>query len=138
MMDFAGLKAVVTDDCRHTLAFVAEMARLMGFEVESFDRAVDALHFIRNNGIDIVFTDFRMPEMDGVTFAGEIRKLNRDVPIVMITSDGDYQPLRDKAFETGVTDILKKPVSYQGLNHRLKKLFIGRQDASKGGILPDR
>ncbi len=81
------LTAVVVDDSADCLAFIEELTRMAGFQVRSFSCPLNALQYVRENTVDVVFTDFRMPKMDGLTFMREIRKTHHDIPIVIITGE---------------------------------------------------
>ncbi len=69
--------------------------------------AKEALEMVDSENIDIVFTDYRMPEMNGVELARAIRKKGREIKIVLLS--GDLYPA---AGDPGVfSAILSKPVS---------------------------
>ena len=75
-------------------------------------QALDA--FRDNPDIDLVLMDIKMPVMDGYTATREIRKINKDIPVIAVTAfalDGD----REKALDAGCTDYITKPVSKEKL-----------------------
>jgi len=57
--------------------------------------------------VDIVFTDWNMPVMDGLTFVKELRKTSK-IPIVMITTEGGQKEVLE-AMKAGVNDYVVKP-----------------------------
>jgi len=57
--------------------------------------------------VDVVFTDWNMPVMDGLTFVKEFRK-GSNVPVVMITTEGGQKEVLE-AMKSGVTDYIVKP-----------------------------
>ncbi len=67
-----------------------------------------ALDDFRNQGADVIISDLRMPELDGIGLLGEIRKLDNDVPFIIITA---YSSVDDaiRALRLGATDFIKKP-----------------------------
>ena len=67
-----------------------------------------ALKYMENNNFDLVITDIQMPELDGLALIDEIRKINTDVPIVIISAFGQESMSR-KALEKGAVKILHKP-----------------------------
>jgi len=91
------LTAVVVDDSAECLAFIVELTRMVGFQVRSFSCPLKALHYVRENPVDVVFTDIRMPKMDGPTFIRETRKIYNDIPIIIITGEPYTAALKELA-----------------------------------------
>lgn len=70
---------------------------------------------------DIIFTDIRMPEMDGLEFIGILKNKLPDVPVIIISGYDDFTYVR-KAFKYGVRDYLLKPIKQSELVSVLKGL----------------
>jgi two-component system response regulator RpfG len=99
-----------------------------GLRVESFAEPVAALEWAKNNTIDLVITDFKMPNMDGVEFTHWLRQIpsSIDVPVVIITCVDD-KSVRYKALEAGATDFLSKPIDHYECRARCRNLLQLRQ-----------
>lgn len=74
--------------------------------IKSFDNARDAMSYLDEEHVDIIFLDVQMPEMSGMDF---INALEKDIEIILITSEQKYAV---EAFEKRVTDYLVKPIGY--------------------------
>lgn len=74
--------------------------------IKEFDNAIDAMHYLDEEHVDIIFLDVQMPEMTGMEF---INALEKDIEIILITSEQKYAV---EAFEKKVTDYLVKPIEY--------------------------
>lgn len=74
----------------------------------SFSNPVDALSFVSDNKLDLIFLDIEMPEMNGIEF---INAVKNNLPQVILTTYHEEFALA--AFEHNVTDYLMKPVTYQ-------------------------
>ncbi|MEZ5729924.1 MAG: response regulator [Burkholderiaceae bacterium] len=76
------------------------------------------------NDPDVVVVDYMMPGMDGVEFIGRVRTDpgSLDVPILMVTADGDRQ-LRHRALRGGATDFLTKPVDPEEFGARVGNML---------------
>lgn len=97
-------------------------------DVRSFDNAAAALKVARIQPPDLILTDFKMPNMDGIEFTRQIRCLPGcyDVPIVIITIYDDRTVLY-KALDAGATDFLRKPVDHYECKVRCRNLLTLRK-----------
>jgi two-component system response regulator RpfG len=79
--------------------------------VESFDNPLQALHWLDNNHPDLIITDYRMPEINGVELIKMIREKPtcQDIPIMMITVVSE-KSVRYDALEAGATAFLTRPI----------------------------
>lgn len=84
-----------------------------------FDNATEALKYIENHQIDVVFLDINMPKLDGMTFGKLLKKINKNVIIIFITA---YRQYAVEAFELEAFDYLLKPYSEERIINTLNKL----------------
>lgn len=70
--------------------------------------------------VDIVLTDWNMPEMSGLELLIAIRATGSDVPVIMITTEGEKSSVIE-AIQAGVTDYLCKPFEQEDLRNKLEK-----------------
>ena len=71
--------------------------------------------------VDVVFTDWNMPVMDGLTFVKELRQSSQ-IPVVMITTEGGQKEVLE-AMKSGVTDYIVKPFTPSVLVSKLESLI---------------
>lgn len=126
-MDLENIKTVVIDDSELSLSMIGELAKGIGLDVTAFLNPLEALEYIRENRVDMVLTDFVMPQMDGITLIKEVRAICEDVPIIMITAAGNNQALKNEALLSGATDFLSKPFDEVELRARTANLALLRQ-----------
>lgn len=100
---------LVVDDDLFLLAALKQTLRLDGYQVEGCDNPVDALQKIEKNSFAALLTDIRMPEMDGLTLLEQVKNLDVDLPVILITGHGDVA-LAVKAMKKGAYHFLQKPV----------------------------
>ncbi len=108
----------------------------MELEVASFADPREALEQVRQNSPDLILTDYRMPQMNGVEFIKRVRETPgcSDVPIVMITVVGE-RSVRYEALNAGATDFLTRPIDQYECRSRCRNLLTLRQQQS---IIQDR
>ncbi len=80
-------------------------------QVTGFDSAVDALDWLSVNRVDLIITDYRMPQINGVEFIKKVRNFPdcESVPIMMITVVSE-KSVRYDALEAGATAFLTRPI----------------------------
>ncbi len=117
---------LIIDDLFSSRLLLAEIVRQIDgkLNLELFDTPSRALEFARNNRVDIVLTDYKLPEFDGIELVKQIRALPHcvDVPIVVITVVDDRK-IRYDALEAGATDFLIKPLDEHETRARCANLL---------------
>ncbi|MDN3015751.1 response regulator [Paenibacillus sp. BSR1-1] len=81
---------------------------------------LEALDWIKQNEVDLVITDIRMPIMDGLSFVKEVNLLKKKPDVIVISVHDDFQFVQ-KALRNGVRDYLLKPVEELDLKVCLEK-----------------
>ncbi|MBL9004233.1 MAG: PAS domain S-box protein [Myxococcales bacterium] len=105
------------------------MLKRLGCEVDPASNGQQALHAARSYPYDLIFLDFQMPEMDGLTAAAEIRKLplpRSQVPIVALTANV-FEEDRQRSLAAGMNDFLIKPVTLDSLRLALRRWLPAHQ-----------
>lgn len=117
---------LIIDDLFSSRLLLAEIVRQIDgkLNLELFDTPSRALEFARINRVDMVLTDYKLPEFDGVQLVRQIRALPHcvDVPIVVITVVDDRR-VRYEALEAGATDFLIKPLDEHETRARCSNLL---------------
>jgi len=99
---------------------------LAGFNVDTVESGPEALGLVQRNDYDFVFTDLKMPGMDGVEVVKGVKHLRPDVDVAVITG---YATI-ETAVETmkfGASDYVQKPFTEEELVEFAKKLLIKRE-----------
>ena len=79
-----------------------------------------------SNTLDFVVSDVQMPEMDGLEMISEIRKVNPDIPCILITSHGEFDYFM-RANELGVYRYIQKPLDVNELFEAINDFHSGRE-----------
>ncbi|RXJ56179.1 response regulator [Candidatus Marinarcus aquaticus] len=81
-----------------------------------------ALESFKSNRPDVVITDLRMPNLDGKALVKEIRKIDKDVPIIVITA---YKDDLNEEEQKEVSAIFEKPINFIKLVTQLDESIQG-------------
>lgn len=104
------------DSLRAHIIFLQEK----GFEVETANNGTDAIEMVRNDFFDIIFLDENMPGLSGLQTLNEIKTVDPNVPVVMITKS-EEEDIMDEAIGSKMADYLIKPVNPKQILHSIKK-----------------
>ena len=80
----------------------------------------DALHQMESAHPDIVLTDIRMPEMDGIELAAQIQKKHPDVAVIILSGYADFEYAQN-AIRYGVVDFILKPTNIESMAEAIEK-----------------
>ncbi len=115
-------KILIVDDEAMLLAMYKDMFSLLGCDTLTTAHPKDALRLLRDNpDIDLLCTDYDMPEMNGFELARQIRRIRPNLPILLnsgltVNLDGD------SIQKTHISKILTKPITLQDLQKALLQL----------------
>lgn len=117
-------KVILADDEQEMLWSIRKKVEWekYGFEVTgAFLNGRDVLEFLENQEADLVFTDIRMPFMDGITLAREIRKKYPYMKVVIISGYDDFNYAKE-AMTLSVTDYILKPINAREMAKVLQRI----------------
>lgn len=94
----------------------------IGLKVSCFARAVDCLEQLRSKTCDLLITDVKMPEMDGIELLTKAKRIVPWLHVLVITGYGDI-PMAVKAVKAGAADFIEKPLSRHNLVSSVESLL---------------
>jgi len=101
---------IIVDDEEMILTSLGSLLSLeTTHNVKTFTSAVEALEYIKTNDIDIVISDYLMPEIDGITFLAKVREIRPDVPRIILTGYADKENAIKAINEVGLFQYIEKP-----------------------------
>jgi len=113
---------LVADDDANIRELVCLFLRKDGFTTIEAKDGKEALTIYHATHIDLVVLDIMMPTMDGWTLCKELRRVNTELPLLMLTARGETWE-KVKGFELGTDDYLTKPFDPLELTVRIKALL---------------
>jgi DNA-binding NtrC family response regulator len=119
-----GYRVLVVDDEEEVVEILAEFLMEEGFEVVGSRSAEEALAIFRKDDVDLVVTDVRMPGIDGVEMAKEMRERKPDIPIIFVSAYVDFSEL--KGMIEGSFSFFHKPFDLSDILEEVRRyLFRG-------------
>ena len=111
---------VIIDDEKIVCNMVQRILSQEGYEVESFTDSTQALERIKNKKFDLVITDLKMENIDGMDILKEVNHLYPETKVIMLTAyatlDAAIEAIRERIF-----DFFPKPVKIDDLKRSVKK-----------------
>jgi excisionase family DNA binding protein len=102
-------RVLVVDDEEGIRDLLSRTLAMAEYDVETTSDGMSALDRLRNDGINLVIADLRMPGMDGLTLIREVKLINPQIPIIIITGYSSESSAIE-AVNLGVSGYLTKPV----------------------------
>ncbi len=124
------IQVLVADDERNLRRMLKAQLERWGYEVHLAETGTEAVKVLNENHIDIVITDLRMPEMDGMALLAEIQKSHVSLPVVMITAHGTVDTAVE-AIKLGAFDYITKPYDRNALKDVVAKAARTRELSKK-------
>jgi len=107
---------LLVDDNQELLSCFQAALQNVGYQIITKKDSQAALSLLDEGAVvDLVITDYMMPDMDGLEFMAALRKRSLSVPVIMMTARGDMD-IYIKALNLGAYEFLNKPVSIKDLN----------------------
>lgn len=101
---------VIVDDEEMVLTSLSSFLNLeTDYNIHTFSSAKEALDFVKKNNVDLVISDYLMPEMDGITFLSKVRDLKPQVPRIILTGYADKENAIKAINEVGLFQYIEKP-----------------------------
>ncbi len=105
---------LIVDDEANTLASLARAFRLAGYEATVADSAARALELLKTQRFDLIFSDVVMPGKDGLSLLEDLKALEVETPVVMMSGQAHIE-MAVRATRLGAVDFLEKPLSTEKL-----------------------
>ncbi|MCW8805417.1 MAG: sigma-54 dependent transcriptional regulator [Ignavibacteriaceae bacterium] len=115
-------KILIVDDediIRESLSYILKKEQ---YDVEEAANGKIAFDMLKETSYDLVITDIEMPEMKGIELLDEIKKMNLQTNTIVITAYGSMETAI-AALRSGASDYILKPVEFDELIIKVKKLF---------------
>ncbi len=129
-LDLSHKTIAIVDDDIASIKYFEVLLRTTGANVVSFLNGSELLDYVKENieSVDMVLLDYLIPLVNGIDCIRQIRKINRTIPLVMITAYYTRES-KEEAFLAGSNEYVLKPVVPEKVLALLEKYLVYREFA---------
>ncbi|MBF0302576.1 MAG: response regulator [Desulfamplus sp.] len=118
---------LIVDDSMPMRSVIKKTFKAAGYSSSDFHEAgsgMEALEKLANHWIDIVITDFTMPEMNGLEMLMKMKQndLFKNIPVVVITTEGSREKI-DQFMKSGAAGYIKKPFTPEQIRDMITNIL---------------
>ncbi len=124
-------KILYVEDDKEQRKLVTDLLRDYGYYVIDVSNPLEALQIIKKHQIELIISDYRMPDMNGYELMEKVKDVNPLISFIMVTAYGDIE-LAVRTIKSGAVDFITKPFNFDDLLKKVK--IIERESANEEQI----
>ena len=117
---------LVVDDEAEICDLLQNFLTQEGYQVFTATNGVEAISLGKQNELDLALLDIKMPGMDGIEVLRKLKKLRRDMGVIMLTGYGNLGTAKE-AMRLGAYDYLTKPFDLGLVKHVIQEALEGKK-----------
>jgi len=130
-------RILIVDDEPAAAEYLRVLLAERGFEVRATGNGIEALIALENHGFDLVISDIRMPQMDGLELLSHLKDRWPEIPAIMLTANDAVEDVVE-AIQLGAINYLVKPASPAIVSSAVDKALASRPfRAEKSRSVPE-
>ena len=114
------IKVLLVDDEPHFVKLLAERLEGRGVNVETAGGGPEAIDKVKGEPYDAIILDLLMPDMDGLETLKQLREINPDLQVILLTGHGTIDK-GVEAMKLGAMDFVEKPADFKALMEKIKE-----------------
>lgn len=130
-------KILIIDDDVDICALLKRFLERNGYEVTTSFKGQEGVHQFRNNDFDVVLTDFRLPDLDGIEVLKSIKKIKPNIPVIVITGYSDVVQAV-KVIRLGAFEYVTKPIFPEEILMLIKDALNLKSDSTERDVSSKR
>jgi two-component system, chemotaxis family, chemotaxis protein CheY len=125
---------LVVDDSLPMRAVMKKTIKASGFNVGHISEAAngkEALQILKQDWVDLVITDYNMPDMNGFELLSRMKadEVLKAIPVVVVTTEGSQQRVRE-FMDAGAADYIRKPFTPEEIRGKLSRIMGEAEDGN--------
>ncbi len=121
------MRILLVEDDKKIAGFITKGLQEENYAVDIFHNGEDGLYWALVNEYDLIILDIMLPQMNGLEICREIRRNQKNTPIIILTAKGSIED-KVKGLRIGADDYLSKPFSFDELLARIQALLRRSQE----------
>ena len=105
-----------------------------GYKIFSASSGKEGIEIAKNNSVDIILSDFKMPDLNGIEVLEQVKKINPEISFVIVTAYGTVENAV-KAMRLGAFDYISKPVDLDELDLMIERIIEHKNLKSENQLL---
>ena len=126
-------KILIVDDEARILLLLQSLLKANGYDAVTAKDGNSALDAVKNGTFDLVISDLRMSPMDGLTFFKEIKSLQPELPVILLTAYASVETAIE-ALKNGAFDYLSKPFKVDEMLDTVKRAIESSRNAAAAAV----
>lgn len=115
-------KVLVLDDSLTTCLMLKSWLVKKGYSVETATSVEEAKQMVKESMFDLILSDIRMPDTDGLSFLSWVKKYDSDILVIMMTGFADIETAVE-SMKSGAADYIPKPIEPELLFQKIEEAF---------------
>jgi DNA-binding NtrC family response regulator len=136
-MPMSDCRILFVDDDKDILSMVEQYLKMQGYDITTVDSGLKALDLVKDQEIDVVFTDYKMPEFNGLELLAAIKQYRPDVEVVVVTGYGSMESAV-QAMKFGSYDYMQKPFKLDHLKLIIDRIVEEKKVKDKAALIRRR
>jgi DNA-binding NarL/FixJ family response regulator len=133
-----GKSTIIVDDHLLFTNGLTGILEDIGLKVHTtFSNAKDAITYLKNQNVDIIFSDINMPRMDGIQLCKRLKKLQIETPVIMLSMYEDANIIKE-SFNHGAVGYLSKNSDRDEIIKALTNCLNGKEFVNKNLLKEDK
>ncbi|MBI4397540.1 MAG: sigma-54-dependent Fis family transcriptional regulator [Candidatus Omnitrophica bacterium] len=113
---------LIVDDDKKIAALIDFRLKKRGYNTESVFCGEEAIHYVREERPVLVLLDIRLPDKDGIEVLKEIRKIDPQLNVIMISAHAEIKHAVE-CMKYGAYDFLEKPFNFPEMDAKIQRIF---------------
>ncbi len=130
-------RILFVDDDKDILMMVEQYLQMQGYDITTVNSGLKALDLIRDRDIHIIFTDYKMPEFNGLELLAAVKQYNPAIEVIIVTGYGSMESAV-QAMKFGCYDYLQKPFKLDHLKLIVDRIIEEKKVEDKAALIRKR
>ena len=130
-------RILFVDDDKDILLMVEQYLQMQGYDVLTVNSGLKALDVIKDQEIDIIFSDYKMPEFNGLELLAAVKQYKPDIEVIIVTGYGSMESAI-QAMKFGSYDYMQKPFKLDHLKLIIDRIIEEKKVKDKAALIRKR